>query len=229
MDSEPDSWPSLGCPRPRSVALAYVPVAWNQAGILALPWQTNELALDVRSALAARRTRRSFGLLPRKLLAALLQAVQSVTGTGSSELGFPTSFRPTPSAGAIHPVHLVISSPDLPGWHRYDPFRHALLQLASKVDPATVRQHVDKAVPSQQGTLIMLVAEPAMTAAKYEDPASLVWRDAGVLLGYLSVAAQALDLNFCLLGATGEPWAGQLIDQPGLHGVGLALAGTPLP
>lgn len=229
MNSAADSWPSLGFPKPKSAALPYAPVAWNHAGVIALPWQTSKLAIDVGTVLAARRTRRSFGLLPRELLAALLQSVQSVAETGSSELGFPTSFRPTPSAGAIHPVHLVISSPDLPGWHRYDPFRHALLQLTSKVTSAEVRQHMDEAVPSQQGTLIMLVAEPAMTAAKYDDAASLIWRDAGVLLGYLSVAAKALDLNFCPLGATGDPWAGQLVDQPGLHGVGLALVGTSIP
>ncbi|BEP40853.1 nitroreductase family protein [Variovorax sp. V15] len=179
----------------------------------------------MKTVLASRRTKRAFGPLPRESLASLLYAVQIVTEVGSSELGFPISFRAAPSAGAIHPVHLIVSSPDLAGWHRYDPFQHALVGIVSSVDPAEVRQHVDVAVPCQQGTLIMLVAEPAMTSAKYEDAASLVWRDAGILQGYLSLAAQALKLNFCLLGATGEPWASRLVDKPGLYGVGMALVG----
>lgn len=221
-------WPELGRPRPKDAVQPFKPVTWPHTTTIALPWAASSLTADFAAVLAARRSRRSFGPLPREALATLLQATQAVTHVGSDELGFPISYRPSPSAGAIHPVHLVVSSPDLPGWYRYDPFQHALLDVPSHADPEEVRQHVDLAVPTQQGTLIMLVAEPGMTGAKYEDPASLVWRDAGVLLGYLSVVAQALDLSFCALGATGEPWASRLVDQPGLHGVGLALAGTPL-
>ena len=219
-------WPDLGRPRPKVSVERYETIVWPETTSISLPWAAKQSDVAMSSVLAARRTRRSFGPLPLESLAALLQTADVVTEVGRTELGFPTSYRPAPSAGAIHPVHVVISRPDLHGWYRYDPFRHALVGIVSSVDPAEVRQHVDLAVATQQATLIMLVAERAMTAATYENPASLVWRDAGILLGYLSAIAESLGLNFCLLGATGEPWASRLVDQPGLKGVGLALAGS---
>jgi len=75
-------------------------------------------------------------------------------------------------------------------------------------------------------TLLLFVAEPGMTIAKYSNASSLIWRDAGILQGYFAAAAESLDLNFCFLGVTGEPWASQLVDQPGLCGVGAAYVGA---
>ena len=40
------------------------------------------------------------------------------------------------------------------------------------------------------------------------------------------VAAESLDLSFCPLGVTGEPWTSRLLDQPGLVGVGAAFVGA---
>jgi len=71
------------------------------------------------------------------------------------------------------------------------------------------------------------VAEPGKTSAKYSSSSSLVWRDAGVLLGHIGLAAESLGLNYCPLGITGEPWVSQLDSQGKLSGVGLALLGFP--
>lgn len=90
----------------------------------------------------------------------------------------------------------------------------------------TVRRETDDLVVAPSATLLLLVAEPGKTAAKYLNPDSLVWRDAGVLLGYLSLAAEALGLAFVPLGATGDPWAGTLVDEAGLTDVGAALVGA---
>lgn len=40
------------------------------------------------------------------------------------------------------------------------------------------------------------------------------------------MGAESLDLSYCPLGVTGEPWIGQLLDQPGLVGVGAAFVGS---
>ncbi|SEM10533.1 hypothetical protein SAMN05518845_11692 [Variovorax sp. YR750] len=84
---------------------------------------------------------------------------------------------------------------------------------------------MDELIAAPVATLLLLVAEPGKTAAKYFNSESLVWRDAGVLLGYLSLAAEALGLAFVPLGITGDPWAGKLVDESGLAGVGAALVG----
>jgi hypothetical protein len=73
------------------------------------------------------------------------------------------------------------------------------------------------------GALLMaLVCEPGKTAAKYEHFESLVWRDAGVVLGYMSIVAEALGLNFCPLGLVGDPWPPEQGGTLLLKGAGLA-------
>jgi hypothetical protein len=79
----------------------------------------------------------------------------------------------------------------------------------------------------QPATLLAFVAEPGKTASKYENHETLVLRDAGVMLGYLSVVSEFLGFSFCPLGLTGEPYISQqLLNGDGrLTGVGLALVG----
>jgi hypothetical protein len=81
-------------------------------------------------------------------------------------------------------------------------------------------------VAAPSATLLLFVAEPGMTGSKYEEAASLVWRDAGVLIGVIAAAAEALSLNFSPMGVTGEPWAGYLIPGAPLVGVGAAFVGA---
>jgi len=211
---------------PRSTPLRYSPIVWPQTKVILLSWTARLPESNLQSLLAKRQTRRSFGRISLTALAGLLQTVQAVGSVSGGPYGITTSHRPTPSAGAIHPVHLVVTVPTFDGWHRYDPFRHALVSFESRIDPLEVLRHATQFVDPQEGSLVMLIAEPGMTYAKYLNAASLVWRDAGVLLGYLSLAAEAMGLAFCPLGATGEPWASTLIDQAGLQGVGLALVGS---
>ena len=81
-------------------------------------------------------------------------------------------------------------------------------------------------IDAPNATLLLFVAEPGMTGSKYEDAASLVWRDAGVLLGAIAMAAEALALNFSPMGVTGEPWTSHLILGAPLVGVGAAFVGA---
>ena len=78
---------------------------------------------------------------------------------------------------------------------------------------------------SDDATLLLFAAKPERTFAKYDSACSLVWRDAGVLLGYLSIAAESIGLNFVPLGINGEPFVSRLVDQAGLVGVGGAFVG----
>ena len=70
------------------------------------------------------------------------------------------------------------------------------------------------------------MAEPGKTAAKYEHHETLVWRDAGVVLGYMSLVAEALGLSFCPLGLTGRPQLTEFLpESQAMHGVGLSVLG----
>lgn len=221
------TWIDLGNPTPRPSPLPYIPFEWptgtttqlSPPGVLELP--------NLVEVFNSRRSKRSFGLVDEKQLSNLLWLCCRIQGNIRADLGFPLSLRPCPSAGSIHPIHVVISLPEKPGWMRYDPLEHALVTLPdSYATSATARLNADSIVPSEAGVVLMFAAEPGKTFSKYADANSLVWRDAGVLLGYFSLAAHALRLSFCPLGVTGEPWAGQLDKQGRLVGVGLAIVGS---
>lgn len=142
-------------------------------------------------------------------------------------MGFDLENRPYPSAGGIHPIHLVLQRPDGGALERYNTRGHSLEELpGSELLATCLREEAEKAVVTQASTLIALVAEPGKTAAKYTHSTSLVMRDAGVILGYLSLCSEVLGLNFCPLGMTGDEYLKSLDQQGKLRGVGLALIGS---
>jgi hypothetical protein len=147
--------------------------------------------------------------------------------TIDSPMGFPLEQRGVPSAGAIHPIHVLIGDPVSRCIERYDGRSHSLQRLGSRL-PDELVEACTSLVPPQEGKILLFAAEPGKTAAKYDDCGSLVWRDAGVLQGSLALVAESLGLNLCLLGMTGEPWVSQLSQQGKLCGVGMALLGSRL-
>jgi hypothetical protein len=109
----------------------------------------------------------------------------------------------------------------------YLPDQHALAKLDHKDTPRTsIRAELLPVIDIQEGIAIRLVAEHGKTSAKYENAASLVWRDAGVLIGHMSLTAEALACNFCPLGITGHEWCQNSELHDSLAGVGLAILGS---
>jgi len=157
-------------------------------------------------------------------LSALLWAIAARKQAAVSPMGFSLERRGVPSAGAIHPVHILVCDPSRALWQRYDGERHAFHGLGAV--PAGLLSACAAMVPWGQGRILFFAAEPGMTAAKYNDAVSLVLRDAGVLQGCAAIAAEALDLSFCLLGLTGDPWVSALSQEGKLRGVGAALVGS---
>jgi SagB-type dehydrogenase family enzyme len=181
---------------------------------------------DLGRVIRQRRTRRDFGMLSSAQLNAFLWWSCRVTATGDRFLGFPLTQRPAPSAGAIHPIHVCLSRSG-EDWWRYDPEAHALAAIVGAEHALCgFRAAAAEVVSPQEGTLLLFIAEPGKTHAKYRDAESLIWRDTGVLLGHMALLAEGLTLNFCPLGVTGEPWATRLDQQHKLVGVGAAILGS---
>lgn len=220
------TWIDLGNPHPLPSARTYTPLVWPAGELVPLPPPSESATRSFSDVALARRTRRNFLALGTGNLSSLLSLTCRVQKVGDTALGFPLTQRPAPSAGAIHPIHLILLEPGTSAWQRYEPFQHALVNVPTSVDAQHVRRAMEEVLAAPGATLLLLAAEGGMTAAKYDRPWSLVWRDAGVLLGWLSIAAEALDLSFCPLGVTGEPWTSRLLDQPGLMGVGAAFVGA---
>lgn len=225
------AWLDLGNPRPKEQLTAYTPIEWSGQRI-ALPTKGSARAPHLAALLATRRSRRDFAA-PATLddLAAMLELCCRTREVQASDLGFYLEFRPHPAAGAIHSVHTLVQRENDEDWMYYDAQAHQLVSLHGTAAAANAaRSAADELVPAANASLIALVAEPNKAAAKYESPGSLIWRDAGVLLGYLSICAEALALSFCPLGITGQRTLDRDLDEQGrLCGVGMALLGRSHP
>lgn len=110
---------------------------------------------------------------------------------------------------------------------RYDPVEHVLIEVPGSNDSALVgRMAAGRLLNLDEGAIFGLIAEPGKTAAKYENHETLVWRDAGVVFGYMSLIAEALGLAFCPLGITGQPYLTEYLSHGSkLQAVGLAVLG----
>lgn len=214
-------------PLPRAEPARYQPFVWPVGEKLQLAPRDQVLELDLCALLEQRQTRREFKkTLENSMLGDFLWLACRNRSLRPSPFGMSQESRVYPSAGAMHPIHVLFARSVGP-WMRYDPVEHARIELPGSTDSAArCRAAAGRLVDLDQGVLLGLVAEPGKTAAKYENHETLVWRDAGVALGYMSLVAEALGLTFCPLGITGRPYLTEyLSDASVLQAVGLAVLG----
>ncbi|MCS6193209.1 nitroreductase family protein [Shewanella baltica] len=223
------TWIDLGNPVPRQHPERYELIQWDVGEIFTLPALSEELDWPFSKVLNARISQREFGILDDKQLGTFLWNACRTRAIAVSELGFDLEHRASPSAGAIHPIHIVIKRPGDGRWWLYQPKTHEMAELKnvqSKLSPLYERSL--SVLEGNNATRILFLAETGKTLGKYQDGCSLIWRDAGALLAVMAFVAAAQGLNFCPLGITGEPWASNLAEKGKLAGVGLALLGSPL-
>lgn len=139
--------------------------------------------------------------------------------------GYVLSNRPTPSAGARHPIDLLIYDPKLSNsLCYYNPFGHSLNELVtSEIILGEFIEHVNLNVDMRQSTLIWFIAHGERTSAKYKNPESLIWRDSGALLYGIQMSCSALKLKSCPVGTLGEPFISQLFNVPIISGGGMLI------
>jgi SagB-type dehydrogenase family enzyme len=158
--------------------------------------------------LEARSSERSLGPLDLARLATVLCRAGRVRGWREARGGSQEETRSLPSAGACHPIHLEVLSSGIPGlgaghWF-FDPLGCGLCEVEDAADLAVVGAALRARGISFSGayTAIFVVAEFDRTLSRYPAGASLVWRDAGVLLAGLHLCAGDLGLGSCILGTT---------------------------
>lgn len=217
-------------PMPHATPRRYEPVVWPDGPAVSLRGGISALDVDLAVLLEERQTCRDFSNpLDIGMLGDFLWLVCRSRSSSPSPFGPDQESRPYPSAGAMHPIHVLVSRKGH-AWERFDPVEHCLRELPDTEDSAlSARSAAGHLLDVRQGILLTLVAEPGKTAAKYSAHESLVSRDAGVIIGYMSIVAEALRLPFCPLGITGHE--ALLPALPGNEGqlmpIGLALiAGT---
>jgi len=172
-----------------------------------LPAVSCEGGEPLLEVLAARRSTRTYG--DRKLtaeeVAYLLWAGQGITSA--------RGLRTAPSAGALYPTNLYYAD-DVALW-RYEPRRHGLAKVVDgDVRRDLARAGLDQAPLKRAPGIIVVVAKPAVTAAKYGDRAErYCMLEAGHVGQNILLTAEALGLGACPLGAFRD---GDVLDVLGL-------------
>jgi SagB-type dehydrogenase family enzyme len=160
-----------------------------------LPEPTREGGPPLYDALAARRSTRTYG--NRKLTDAevgqLLWAGQGITAA--------RGFRTAPSAGALYPMFLYYAD-DVALW-RYDPRRHGLAKAVDgDVRRDLARAGLDQAPLKRAPGIIIVVAKPSISAAKYGSRAERYCIiEAGHIGQNILLTAETLGLGACPMGA----------------------------
>lgn len=157
-----------------------------------------------------RKSSRNFSEISLELLSSLLWHSSKIKNIWISELSSIHSHRPAPSAGAIHPIDIVISLPETilnRKLYYYNPFSHSLgvLELESKII-SDFFNHINDNLLIDHAIILWTIIDINRTAAIYENPESLVWRDCGALLCMIQLVATVLDLNSCIIGTLGQPF-----------------------
>jgi hypothetical protein len=123
------------------------------------------------------------------------------------------SLRPSISAGALHPIEILLIHPQgsLRVYH-YSSRAHSLsrLRIHKLASLVTFRERCHAILPTAKGTIVILIARCGLVEKHYEHHASLCWRDAGALLQTLGFACAAFRLAFCPLGILGSEVADAL-------------------
>lgn len=198
---------------------------------------------DLHGALEARRSIRSYARRPiekRKLEQFLQATAQAHALVESSEFG-RTSLRNYPSGGARYPLEvyiLVENVQSLPkGIYYYHPFEHRLELInqdrryrAALLNIAQQRMGTEAAHDGKPAALFLLTAMFGRTAWKYRGiPLHLILQEVGALYQTMYLAATALGLAACPVGAFPERAAAEILklDSRDESEVGMFALGVP--
>jgi SagB-type dehydrogenase family enzyme len=179
--------------------------------------------------ITSRKSQRTFSGINLQQLGNILWYTAKVKQTFVQENGYILTHRGTPSAGARHPVDILIINQtllnsNLP--HYYNPFEHTLnkLDLSAQLVVDFI-EHINDIISITNATIIWFVAHPERTEAKYENPETLIWRDAGALINSVQLTCAASNINCCSIGSLGEPFIGNFFNQTDIFGAGGLLIG----
>jgi SagB-type dehydrogenase family enzyme len=209
---------------PRAPLYKEYPAATSR---LALKPQGEPAAADLWQCLARRRSRRGYQSRPltRDELAGLLWATQGITGAAGSFL-----LRAAPSAGALYPVETYLAvhrvaevSPGI--WH-YQPSNASLEMIrAGDYRRQLVEAGLGQGFLGSAGAVFIWTGVLNRARWKYRERAiRYLFLDAGHICQNLMLAATALGLGVCPVGAFFDGEVEALLQVDGVEEVALYLA-----
>lgn len=225
----------LSEPDPRDKIVGWNEFEYRVARTVLLNPPDPTLAVNVFNVLDQRRTRRDFQRLEYAQVSSVLWFSAKRRSAVTRRHQYTWQHAPAPSAGGCHPADILILgiSGEEQAVFVYEPISHALREVSCPNEEARDRLDGIATELSRStgcGTTFWFGSQPDRTASRYKNPESLIWRDSGALLATVAIAAEALSLNCCPLGASGDPWVGQLVNSGGLVvGTGGCVVGVRRP
>jgi SagB-type dehydrogenase family enzyme len=182
--------------------------------MIALPKPTHEGAVSVETALLKRRSIREYTTAPLTLgqISQLLWSAQGVTNEQGN--------RTAPSAGATYPLETYLVAGKVeqlaPGIYRYDPGRHALVQLSrndrrAALAQASLGQDWVRLAPAS----IVFTGILERTSRRYGARArQYVHMEAGHAAQNVYLQATALGIGTVIVGAFVDAQVSKALDLP---------------
>lgn len=217
-------------PRPKKNYLRPVRIAYSIDRAIVLN-EPRRHKIDFFQVLQMRRSSQGFTPLTSGQLADFLGYAMRTTEVRLDSTGWMWQHRTSASAGGIHPVDTFVLNfpPGNQAIYYYDPFGHTLKQLAAQHSKPLhlLRRYALKMKNEPNAVVIWFAAQGHLTAAKYHNAESLVWRDSGSLVMTSYLVATALRLKCCALGITGRKYFSELgKGKRRVEGVGGVLLGA---
>ena len=218
----------LNSPALRGQNISFSEYCYNIKGIRYLECVPQAKSVDVFGVCLRRRTERVFFETNAKDVS-LLFWYSFKTIHIQNKQGVIIKHKALPSAGGRHAIDVLYIACKNDVWEcsLYDDHAHALCLLhVSSQKIIDFIYKISLVLDPQFGDIIWFVSQDQKLSSKYKNAESLIWRDAGVVLGHLALVAEALELNFCPLGITGDDEIRELLDIPGrLSAVGGCIVG----
>jgi SagB-type dehydrogenase family enzyme len=173
---------------------------YEKAERISLSVPKKEGGMPLWEAIEGRRSLRSYGKTPigEESLSRLLWAAQGITRAG---------LRAAPSAGALYPIETYAAVFKVngigPGLYHYDPRGHALELLSPGHHGRDLaRAAFDQEFIGEAGVVLIWTAVFGRSGWRYRDRAyRYIYLDAGHIAENVALAAVALGLGTCQIGA----------------------------
>jgi hypothetical protein len=220
------STPTKSDPRPRAHNGPRPSSIWPVRRSLQCPPIISPPSQDFSAVVEMRRSTRDMQSAPLREIVNLIAFVTSPRFILEGDL-LTRSRRLSPSAGALHPVDVVVV--DWRGAYRmmhYNGWERQLeiLTIQNTLPLQDLAKKCCEILPEASGTALVFLGSLTTVDAAYERPMSLLWRDAGALMQTFALAATAYRLAFCPLGILG----GEVIEATGLNGHDIRPAGIAM-
>lgn len=213
-------------PAPRARVTAVNEIDWPISNTISTT-AFSEPSIPFSVVMEGRRSRREMSA-PR--LSEVFGAIEFATRSRYVRSGRAASQyrRPSPSAGALHPLRVaVVPVARSPRIFLCDPDHQRVhgLRIARKEKVDEIKALRRELAASANGAIVVLIANERLTAAHYHNHEALLWRDAGALLQTLLLSFEAYSLRACALGINGQEVIDALALPNHARGAGIIVVG----